>query len=194
LNLGFDIPIVFNLYTATFGLLALITLVAAYEVVTSRLITHAAFFLALAFVAIAGLFLLLGAEFLAVVQVLVYAGAITVMIIFAIMMSQVGEIRFGEEGRPPFVRRLWLKLVSSQWGLLPLASALVFALAMFVVYARATWTVRLLQTDRVGTVPNLTAIGAELFSTYAVPFEVASIILLVALIGAIVLTAKEDKS
>ncbi len=188
-------PLTINLYTVFFGLLAFIALVAAYEVVTNRLITHAAFFLALVFVAIAGIFLMLGAEFLAVTQVLVYAGAVTVMIIFAIMMSQAGEVKIEECGRPPFTRRLWMRLVSSQWGLLPLVFALAFALAMFGVYARASWPVRMLLADRVGpATPNTSLVGAQLFSTYAIPFEVASVVLLVALVGAIVLTGKEDKS
>ncbi|MHB8926066.1 MAG: NADH-quinone oxidoreductase subunit J family protein [Bacillota bacterium] len=190
-----NFPIVVNLYTLFFGLLALIALVAAYEVVTNRLITHAAFFLALVFVAIAGIFLLLGAEFLAVTQVLVYAGAVTVMIIFAIMMSQLNEIKIEECGRPPLTRRLWLKLVSSQWGLLPLLFAVVFALAMFGLYARAAWPMRALLVDSTGpATTNIELIGAELFTTYAIPFEVASVILLVALVGAIVLTAKEERS
>jgi len=190
-----SLPVVINLYTLSFALLALIALVAAYEVVTNRLITHAAFFLALVFVAVAGIFLLLGAEFLAVAQVLVYAGAVTVMIIFAIMMSQLNEIRIEECGRPPFTRRLWLRLVSSQWGLLPLLFAVVFALAMFGLYARAVWPARALLVDRVGpATSNIAIVGADLFSTYAIPFEIASVILLVALVGAIVLTAKEGRS
>lgn len=173
-----------NLQLLAFLILSLVTLGAAFKVITARYITHAALYLALSFVGVAGLFLLLNADFLAAVQLLVYVGAITTMLIFAIMLSQVEEIR---QGAPEV--GFWQRLVSPRFGLVPLAVAVALAAALLQVLSTAGWKVTVTPPD-----PNTTrTIGQAMFTTYLIPFEVASLVLLVAMIGAIVLTMKKEE-
>ncbi len=161
-----------------FALLSIVTLVSTYRMVVSRLITHAALFMALSFTAVAGIFLLLQAEFVAAIQVLVYAGAITTMVIFAIMLSGLKDIK-AEAGQK---RRLWAK--SDPFVIVVGA---VFAAFMSYVYYAANLPAA------TSTLPMATVqdIGMSLFSHYVIPFEIASVLLLIAMVGAIILTAKE---
>lgn len=181
--------------TVTFAALAAVVVISAYRVVTTGLITHAALFLALSFVGVAGLFLLFQADFLAAAQVLIYAGAITTMIIFAVMLSDVREVRVAEERPASPLRRLWRGLASPRFGLLPVVVALLFVAAMYLVYGQAMpeWG-RLISRQPPETY-SVRAIGRALFTPdgFVIPFEVASFVLLVAMVGAIVLTAKEDR-
>lgn len=172
-----------------FLVLAGITLWSGYMVVAARLITHAAFYMALSFVSVAGIFILLNAEFLAAAQVLIYAGAVATIIIFAIMLSNIHDIRTEDDCPPGIIQRLSLNLKSERLGILPVALGVLFGLAMAYLYLKAGWT-----TTAKPVFTNTTAtIGQELFTTYAVPFEVASLLLLVAMVGAIILTIKEGK-
>ncbi len=169
-----------------FLILAAITVISAIRVVTVPLITHAALFMAMAFVAVAGVFIQLQADFLAAAQVLVYAGAITTMIIFAIMLSDIQEVRRPEKGMG------FLKVVfSKRFGLIPVAAATGFTAAMYWVYSRAKWPL----SDEAPVSSTVRAIGLQLFNPegYVIPFEVASLVLLVAMVGAIILTAKEER-
>jgi len=169
-----------------FLVLAAITAVSAVRVVTTELITHAALFLALAFVAVAGIFLQLQADFLAAAQVLIYAGAITTMIIFAIMLSDIHEIKPSDQ-EDPFPVRFRRRWASRQWGFFPVLLALLFAGGMFWLYRGTGFA---LSTEAVSGSTTV-QLGLQLFNEYALPFELASILLLVAMIGAIILTAKE---
>ncbi len=157
-------------------------LVSAWKVVTCRLITHSALYLALAFVGVAGIFLLLAADFLAAVQVLVYVGAIITMIIFAIMLSNIRDIKdTGEAGG-------WFgAFTSPQWGLLPLVVAVGFVLIMISLYGRGGWPLKASLAQ-----PSTVAIGREMFTTYLIPFELASVILLAAMVGAIIISMREE--
>lgn len=171
---------------AVFLVLAAITVVSAIRVVTAPLITHAALFMALSFVAVAGIFVQLQADFLAAAQVLVYAGAITTMVIFAIMLSDIREVRMPEKEAG------WLRAVfSRRFAFLPVAAAIGFTAVMYWIYSRAEWPLSQ-SAPLPGTVA---AIGAQLFDPqgYVIPFEAASLVLLVAMIGAIILTAKEER-
>lgn len=161
-----------------FTILAAVTLVSVFQMVRVRLITHAALFMALAFTAVAGIFLMLQAEFVAAIQVLVYAGAITTMVIFAIMLSGLHDIKSERAKKGG----LWMK--SDPFVLVVGA---VFAAFMSYLYVAANLPAS--QSDK--AVVNVEAIGRSLFSTYMVPFEIASILLLIAMVGAIILTAKE---
>lgn len=163
---------------------------SSFRVVTSRIVPHAAMYLVLSFVAVAGLFLMLNAEFLAAAQVLVYVGAITTMLIFAIMLSNIRELKPdpSEESLPRWKRYL-KKALSPTLGAIPFLVSVGFVLTMSLIYWRANWS-----ACSEPAVPDTTvAIGQEMFTLYIVPFEVASIVLLVAMVGAIVLTRKEDK-
>jgi NADH-quinone oxidoreductase subunit J len=164
-----------------FAILAIIALVSTYRMVVVPLITHAALFMALTFTAVAGVFLVLQAEFIAAIQVLVYAGAITTMVIFAIMLSGLKDIKAERNAKV----RTWV-------GSNPLVFivGLIFAVTMSFVY----FTSSLPTTYDPAPVANVEAIGRTLFTTYAVPFEIASVLLLIAMVGAIILTAKEAES
>lgn len=172
-----------------FIVLAAVTLWSGYMVIAARLITHAAFYMALSFVSVAGIFILLNAEFLAAAQVLIYAGAVATIIIFAIMLSNIQDIRPEGGGEPGVLHRLSLNLKSERLGILPVTLGVTFGLAMTFLYLRAGWT----STAEPALTNTTVSIGQELFTTYAVPFEVASLLLLVAMVGAIILTIKEGK-
>ncbi|MBI2874914.1 MAG: NADH-quinone oxidoreductase subunit J [Firmicutes bacterium] len=173
-----------------FYILAVILIWAALKVVTSGNVTHAVFALGLAFVAVAGLFLLAGADFLAAAQVLIYVGAVTTMIVFAIMLSNIGEMD-GDDARSTAWRRLGEGLLSPRLGPAPVITAAAFAVFLYTVYSQASWTLAG-RAERLA--PTTASIGEELFTTFVVPFEIASVVLLVALVGAIVLTQKEERS
>ncbi|MGE5672388.1 MAG: NADH-quinone oxidoreductase subunit J [Mycobacterium leprae] len=161
-----------------FAILAIITLVSVYKMVSSSLITHAALFMALSFTSVAGIFLLLQAEFVAAIQILVYTGAITTMVIFAIMLSGLQDIKEQKAGTV----RKWSK--SSPFVLIVGA---IFAAFMLYVYIIA----KLPAARGIEQLATTASIGQSLFTTYMIPFEAASVLLLMAMVGAIILTAKE---
>jgi len=156
-----------------FLVLAALIIAAAVLVVTVRNIVHAALNLVLCFAGVAGIYALLQAEFLAVAQVLVYIGAITVLILFAIMVTH------SITGRrmPPMV---------SFWPA-SLAGAASFLLLLLHVAVRTTWKV-----SAEKPVDSTVGVGLALVQQYVLPFEVASVILLAALVGAVVL-AKDER-
>ena len=160
-----------------FAILAVVALVSTYRMVVVPLITHAALFMALSFTAVAGIFLLMQAEFVAAIQVLVYAGAITTMVIFAIMLSGLKDIKAERNQKV------------KAWAASPavLVVGLIFAAFMSYLY----YTAKLPTEYAAKNAANVAGIGEALFTTYAIPFEIASILLLIAMVGAIILTAKE---
>lgn len=156
-----------------------ITLLGAWRVVASNKIMHAALWLGFTFLGVATSFLMLNADFVAAAQVLVYVGAINTMIVFGVMLSDPGELRGGQHtGWRRFAKNL-------RFGLLPLLTAVGFGGVMFYIYRHTAWP----QAAPQATVPTDTTalLGTRLFTDYVVPFEVASLILLVALVGAIIL-------
>ena len=158
-----------TLYYLVFFLLAALTLIAGILVVTVRYVVHSALALVGAFFGVAGLYLLLEAEFLAVVQVLIYVGAISVLILFAIMLTR-GLMSSDETG------------VNAQWAAAALIAMFLF-MGMFLISARGPWPI---DTTAITTdlVPRL---GQRLVTTYVLPFEVISLLLLGALIGALMI-------
>ena len=147
---------------------ATLTLFASFGVVATRNIVHAALFLLAALAGVAGLFVLLYAEFLALVQLLIYGGAIIIVILFALMLTRTGEYQGETEtSRRPFAA---------------LAAALLFGLMTAVFVADAEQ----FNTNTRQPVPFHT-LAEDLFAAWAVPFEIASLVLLVALIGAVVI-------
>ena len=147
---------------------ATLTLFASFGVVATRNIVHAALFLLAALAGVAGLFVLLYAEFLALVQLLIYGGAIIIVILFALMLTRSGEY----EGETETRRRPFAAL----------AAALLFGLMVAVFVADAEQ----FNTNTREAVP-FGALARDLFVEWAVPFEIASLVLLVALIGAVVI-------
>jgi NADH-quinone oxidoreductase subunit J len=150
-----------------FSALALVVLGGSVMMLFSRNVVAAAFWLLLAMFGTAGLFLLLSAEFLALVQVLVYAGAVGVLILFVIMLT----LRRREDA----VRPLDLSLGAG--GL-----AIAFMLTVYVSIAARAPRAAVQMPE---ATPDTLAFGRELFTTWVVPFEIASLVLLVALIGAV---------
>lgn len=151
-----------------FYITALVTLAAAFGVVASRNIVHAALFLLVSLAGVAGLFVLLYAEFLALVQLLIYGGAITIVILFALMLTRSGEYEASTETR--------------RWPIAAGASIGLFALMVAVFMADAD---QFNSGERSGVA--LEKLATDLFVDWAVPFEVASLVLLIALIGAVVI-------
>jgi NADH-quinone oxidoreductase subunit J len=156
-----------------FGVLAVCALGGGFGVVTSRNLVHSALYLITSLFGVGGLFLMLEAPFLAAVQILVYVGAISVLITITVMVTR----RVGVTGS-----------VNSQWPLAALVSVLILATLGFIilnVFGNAT-----LAAVPADTVAQL---GAALVDHqgYLLPFEVASVLLLAALIGAIVV-AREN--
>jgi NADH-quinone oxidoreductase subunit J len=159
---------------AMFILFALVTLGAALMVVTTRNLLHSALWLIATFFGIAGIFVMLQAEFLAIVQVLIYIGAISTLVIFAVMLTR----RLMDPQQPRF---------NNQWGLVGGFAALLFV-GLAAVVTRVAWPVA------AGEVPTdaIQQLGMDFVGAYAVPFEVASILLVVAMIGAIIIARERS--
>ncbi len=155
---------------AAFFVMAAITLIGGILVATVRNVMHAALALIVCFFGVAGIYVLLEAGFVAVVQVLVYVGAIAVLILFAIMLTRGLMTRTtGPE--------------NGQWIAAGGIAVLLFA-ALFFVAIGTNWPDKAPIQITGDLVPK---IGAELVGTYVLPFEIASLLLLAALIGAIVI-------
>ena len=156
-----------------FGVMALAMVAAALRMVTTRNVVHAALYLVVVLAGMAGMFILLGAEFVGVTQVLVYIGAIVVLFLFGIMLTK-GS--FGDDDGVTGERRLVAGLV----GLLVFG---VMAAALVESFEDA-------ELSRSG--PSTTAeLADSIFSAYIVPFEAVSVLLLAALIGAIVVARRD---
>ena len=149
-----------------FYIVGALTLGGALGVVMTRNIVYAAFSLLASLMGVAGIFLLAFAEFLALVQVLIYGGAIVIVILFALMLTRIEDFEHLTDHR--------------QW---PVAA--IVAIAVFGVIAATIVTTTVRTTERQGI--SFEALGDSLFTQWAVPFEVASLVLLVALIGSVVL-------
>jgi len=163
-----------------FLVLALVAIATAMGMLMSRNAIYSALFLVLNFVTVAVFYLLLSAPFIAMAQITVYAGAIMVLFLFVIMLlgaeSIAGEFNWRRATFP---------------GLLALLLA-VEAVYLLIARARPTGDV-LPPEDAVNTIDSLRNLGTSLFTQYLLPFEVTSILLLVAMVGAIVLTQKEKR-
>ena len=135
-------------------------------VVLTRNIVYAAFSLLAAMLGVAGVFLLMFAEFLALVQVLIYGGAVVIVVLFSLMLTRIQDFQHLTD--------------HGQWPLAAVSAIGVFAL---LTAAIVTTSVKVVERTSVGFLE----LGESLFTDWAVPFEVASLVLLVALIGSIVL-------
>jgi len=165
-----------------FWLFAVVLIAAGAMVVTARNPVHSVLFLILAFFNAAGLFVLLGAEFLAMILVVVYVGAVAVLFLFVVMMLDINfvELRKGFITYLPIgftigiILLVELALVFGAWVVSPLAETA----------ARAP-------TPAPTSVPNTHALGLVLYTNYVYLFEGAGFVLLVAMVGAIVLTHRQ---
>lgn len=153
--------------------LAALTLGSALGVVMTRNLFHAALFLVVSFLGVVGLYLTLAADFLAAVQLLIYAGAIAILLIFAIMLTR-ESVRANVENR--------------QWPSAVIIAVLVFVLVGTVVLW-TQWPVSAAQP----VFPTINALAEALFNQYVLPFEIASVLLLAAMIGALVLAGGGER-
>ncbi len=161
--------------TIIFYLIAAITVVSAAVVVFSSNIVYSAFSLVGTFGGVAGIYVLLGADFVAAVQILIYVGGIVVIILFAIMLTH---------------RIADVQVTNRSVGKIPalIVTGLVITLLVSTIL-ESSWT----KADQVAHDPTTAQIGELFLTDYLLPFELASIVLLVALIGAVTLSRKEIK-
>jgi NADH-quinone oxidoreductase subunit J len=162
-----------------FYLFAAIAVASGVMVISARNPVHSVLFLILAFFNAAGLFVLVGAEFLAMILVIVYVGAVAVLFLFVVMML---DINFAE------LRQGFLQY-------LPIGATIGFILLVELLLIFGTWIFvpDVLATAPMPTAPgvsNTEALGALLYTRYVYAFEASGIILLIAMIGAIVLTLR----
>ncbi|MFN3945580.1 MAG: NADH-quinone oxidoreductase subunit J [Allosphingosinicella sp.] len=165
-----------------FYMFAAVVIASAVMTIASRNPVHSVLWLILAFFNAAGLFLLLGAEFLAFLLIIVYVGAVAVLFLFVVMMLDVdfAELRAG------FARYL------------PFGTLLALVLLAEIFFAIVAWQAGgLVMEQRAApvdpAVPNIEALGLVLYSRYIFVFLASSIVLLVAMVGAIVLTQRERR-
>ena len=165
---------------AVFYYLAAASVASAILAVTRRNPVHSILWVLALFLHVAGIFLLVGAEFLAAVQIIVYAGAILVFYLFVLMLLDLPREAAG--------RRF-----GAHW---PLAAAAGLVFAALTWYAREPWL--LPTTDSAAgaqaggpSLGSLSAVGTALFTQFALPFEIASLILLAAIVGAVVVAKRK---
>jgi NADH-quinone oxidoreductase subunit J len=157
-----------------FLVLAVVGGFAGVLVVTSRNVVHAALWLVVALASIAGVFLLLAAPFVAFVQVIIYVGAIVVLILFGIMLT-----------RAPVGRRVLDNTLRARIGALVIGAGVFAMLTWFMADA---WGGKRIANQAATTT---SALGIAIFKNYVLPFEAVSVLLLAALIGAIVLARRD---
>ena len=153
-------------------MLATLCLGGALGVVASRNVAYATICLLVALLAVAGIYVILLSEFLALVQVLIYGGAVTIVLLFALMLTRAHELEGRQDNR--------------QRPVAACASLLVFGAIAFSAYANE----QALAEERVRT--TLKALGTELFSSWLIPFEMAGLILLIVLLGVVIITHREE--
>ena len=160
--------------TAVFYLLAAFTVAAGLGVVLSTNVLHSALALMGTLLGVAAMFVLLGADFVGVVQLLVYVGGILVLTLFAVMLTS----------------RVDVRVSNRSVGTLP---ALVVVLAVLTTMVRAILATVWVAGEPAAPKPTVYGIGNAFLGGYVLPFEIASLVLLVALIGAVVVSRKEVK-
>ena len=165
-----------NITQILFWFLSVLALFSAMMVITSRNPVHSVLWLIATFFAISGHYILLNAQFIAIVNIIVYAGAIMVLFLFVIMLMNLNRSTEPQKNR-----------------LLRMAGAIAGGCLLLVLIAALKDSglkqqQALVKEGNIGLIENL---GKELFSTYVVPFEIASILFLSAMVGAVVIGKKE---
>ncbi|RJQ45212.1 MAG: NADH-quinone oxidoreductase subunit J [Gaiellales bacterium] len=157
-----------------FYILAFMVVVFAIGVVSFKNLIHSALSMVLCFIAVAGIYILLHAELIAAAQVLIYVGAISILIIFAIMLTRhrTGDLKLF------FSRQSWL--------------ALVFVAVATIVFTAVLGSANY-RSESLAQNPEDEKIAELVFNSYAFPFEVVSLVLLVAIVGAVLLAKREKQ-
>jgi NADH-quinone oxidoreductase subunit J len=157
-----------------FGVLALLGGLAALAVVTARNVVHSALFLVVALASIAGVYLVLAAPFVAFVQVIIYVGAVVVLLLFGIMLT-----------RAAIGRRVLDNAPAARLGAAAVGASVTAMLSIFLVQAFGGERIEVAEPT------SLDKLGSSLFQNFVLPFEAVSVLLLAALIGAIVLSRRD---
>jgi NADH-quinone oxidoreductase subunit J len=165
--------------TALFYAFSAILIFAATRVITDRNPVHAALFLVLSFFSAAGIWLLLKAEFLAIVLVLVYVGAVMVLFLFVVMMLDINMD----------------KLREGFWAYFPLAATIgvVIVLEMAAVLLHGFWAPESQVPAASASIGNTRELGKLIYTQYIYAFEIAAVVLLVAIVAAVALTLRRRK-
>ncbi|MCL6549014.1 MAG: NADH-quinone oxidoreductase subunit J [Alicyclobacillus sp.] len=164
-----------------FLIISLLILICAIMAISFRKVIYMALAIGGVFIGCAAVYILVGAEFVGIAQILIYAGAITILIMFAIMLTN------HEAAEPP-----------AKWTVRNAVSAvgcILLGITLYLVIRSQTWPQGDPTADVNGGKPNPIAIGLTLFQQYTVPFELVSLLLIVALVGAVILAQarKEDE-
>jgi NADH-quinone oxidoreductase subunit J len=174
-----------DLATLVFWIIAVIMVGSALMVVGLGNIVHSALALVVVFAMAAGIYVLLNAEFIAIVQILIYAGAVTILMLFALMLTRIA----GQQITNPTNRQWWVAVI---------ICALVGACVVFAATAsnRAVADTGTAAGQLLPGINNVVALGRLLYRpdqySYVLPFEIASLVLLVAIVGAIVIGREEE--
>ncbi|MDD2684655.1 MAG: NADH-quinone oxidoreductase subunit J [Gallionella sp.] len=168
-----------NFETVVFYLFAALTLFAAVRVITARNPVHAVMFLVLAFISSSGIWLLLEAEFLAITLVLVYVGAVMVLFLFVVMMLDINLVRLREG--------FW------RWFPFGLALAALMVFQMVWVLGAVDVNGGAEVVKHAADYSNTKELGRLIYTEYVYPFEIAAVLLLVAMVAAIALTLRRRK-
>jgi NADH-quinone oxidoreductase subunit J len=165
--------------TVLFYVFSVILVLAALRVITARNPVHAALFLVLSFFSAAGIWMLLKAEFLSIVLVLVYVGAVMVLFLFVVMMLDINLDKMRE----------------GFWGYFPLAATIgvVIVLEMAAVLLRSFWAPDAQVPVTANAIGTTKALGMLIYTDYVYGFEIAAVILLVAIVAAVSLTLRKRK-
>ncbi len=165
-----------NITQILFWFLSVVALFSALMVITSKNPVYSVLWLIVTFFSISGHYILLNAQFLAIVNVIVYAGAIMVLFLFVIMLMNLNKETEPQKNR-------WLKMAGAVAG-----GCLLLVLVAALKDTDIKQQQALVNEGSIGLIKNL---GKELFTTYVVPFEISSILFLSAMVGAVVIGKKE---
>jgi NADH-quinone oxidoreductase subunit J len=160
-----------------FWFLSVVAIFSALMVIVSKNPVHSVLWLIVTFFAISGHYILLNAQFLAIVNIIVYAGAIMVLFLFVIMLMNLNKETEPQKNR-------WLKMAGAVAG----GCLLLVLVAAFKDVGVKEKQMALVNEGSIGLIKNL---GKELFTNYVVPFEISSVLFLSAMIGAVVIGKKE---
>jgi len=165
-----------NITQILFWFLSVVALFSALMVITSKNPVYSVLWLIATFFAISGHYILLNAQFLAIANVIVYAGAIMVLFLFVIMLMNLNKETEPQKNR-------WLKMAGAVAG-----GCLLLVLVGALKDTDVKQQQALVNEGSIGLIKNL---GKELFTTYVVPFEISSVLFLSAMVGAVVIGKKE---
>ena len=168
-----------NFETVVFYVFAALTVFAAMRVITARNPVHAVLFLVLAFISSSGIWLLLEAEFLAITLVLVYVGAVMVLFLFVVMMLDINLVQLRE----------------GIWRWLPFGALLAGLMVFQMVWVLGSPDISAGKTavKHAADYSNTKELGRLIYTDYVYPFEIAAVLLLVAMVAAIALTLRRRK-